>query len=72
MGHVTSPDQGLSSKRGKSLGTRLAKDQQVTEITVHNTPVKHKQKIVVDAYLSARCARKDFLAQLKDMVVVSK
>jgi hypothetical protein len=23
MGHVTSPDQGLSSKRGKSLGTRL-------------------------------------------------
>jgi hypothetical protein len=25
MWHVTSPDQGLSSKRGKSLGTRLHK-----------------------------------------------
>ena len=24
MGHVTSPDQGLTLKRGKSLGTRLA------------------------------------------------
>jgi hypothetical protein len=23
MGHVTNPDQGLSSKIGKSLGTRL-------------------------------------------------
>jgi hypothetical protein len=38
MGHVTSPDQGLSSKRGKSLGTRLPKTSLII-ICLHKSKV---------------------------------
>jgi hypothetical protein len=44
MGHVTSPDQSLSSKRGKSLGTRLSP---YLFILIGNEPTTTKEAEII-------------------------
>jgi hypothetical protein len=44
MGHVTSPDQGLSSKRGKSLGTRLKLDEPPGRVQFGKFPNRERER----------------------------